>query len=250
MRVAAGLSVLVLTAGLARDVSAQNPPDPAARAGTVVESYYRDQGFWVDGAVARYAMRSEIIDGSATLPFVGFGYQVSRRFSIRVETTIGGSDFDRTRHARFVLRPGNDRISEALRQMSREEIERLWPETDLHVARRVRFVTSVLAGTHGQVSSRVRLSLLGGLTFQGERTSEFRTDPTLLDLTPTYAFHTETTTTTRTQGLLAGGLDVEIRVTPHLAVVPQLRIDFGKDVNDPDDWFVITRPGVAIRWAF
>jgi hypothetical protein len=40
-----------------------------------------------------------------------------------------------------------------------------------------------------------------------------------------------------------------MRVTVRL-LVPQMRIDFGKDANDADDWLVIMRPGVAIRWAF
>ena len=252
MRVAAGLSVLALTAALAGQASAQGltPTDAGARDRAAAESHFRDQGFFVDGTVARYAMQSEIIDGSATMPVVAIGYQVSRPLSVRVETMIGGRHFDRTRHARFTLRSGSEGVSAALRQMSREELERLWPETDLHVSRRVRFVTSVLAGAHGRIGSRVRLALLGGVTFQGERSVETRVDPTLIDLTPSYSFTTQTTAWSRTQALLASGLDVEVRVTPHLAIVPQLRIDFGRDANDPDDWFVITRPGVALRWAF
>jgi hypothetical protein len=249
MRLASVCLFFLLTIGAppaaAQPATAGSPPAAApdgARA--------PDRGFFADAAIVRYALRSETIDGDGAAPMLALGYQVNRRFSVRVETAMGAPDFDRTRHARFTLRPGSPGVEAAIRQMSREELERLWPETDLHVSRDVRFVTSALAGAHADLGSRVRLALVGGLTFQAERSVEEREDPTLLDLTPTYQFDRQTTSWSRTQVLLATGFDVAVRLAPHVSVVPQLRFDFGKDANDPDDWITIVRPGVSIRWVF
>ena len=232
-------------------VAAQEPPPaPGARARHADQGRFPGAGPFVDAALSHYALRSEIIDGDAMSPVVAAGYQVSRRLSLRVEAAVGTKNFDRTRHARFVLQSGSESVDEALRQMSREELERVWPETDLRVSRRVAFLTSVLAGVHGNVGSRIRLALLGGLTLQRERSVEVREDPTLLDLSPRYAFETQTTGWARTQVLVASGLDMEISVSRHIALVPQLRLDVGKDANDPDDWLVVARPGLALRWMF
>ncbi len=245
MRLAIGLAVLAMIAAGAPSAAAQ-PPTAAADD----DSGFEQLGFFVDVAMARYRLRSETIDGDAGVPVVAAGVQWSPRFSLRVETTVGRLDFTRTRRARFTLNGGSDAVDAVLRQLSREEIERLWPETDLEVRRHVRSVTSILAAAHQQLGSRVRLALLAGLTLQRETSREQRVDPTLLDLSPRYEFTTHVTESSRTQGLLGLGIDVDVRLTRRLSVVPQVRFDVGEDANDPDDGITVIRPGMALRWTF
>jgi hypothetical protein len=103
--------------------------------------------------------------------------------------------------------------------------------------------TSVLVGYHTSRRGSVRLGFLGGVAFVRERQeSTFeQTVPGFVPLLPVRMLRTSMTVTNY-EPAASVGLDADIAVTSHFAVVPQMR------VQAMTGWISL-RPGVAVRWT-
>jgi len=103
------------------------------------------------------------------------------------------------------------------------------------------WTTMVLAGYHSAPTRRVRLAYLGGVAFDRTRDHNVTTQTTssVPPFIPTRVQTTESTTI-QYATKVAVGIDAEIGLASHLAVVPQLRVIAGSAIR-------IT-PGVALRW--
>ena len=106
-----------------------------------------------------------------------------------------------------------------------------------------------LFGRHYQPTPALSLAIAGGLTSRAheERSSGFTdyrsNDGSLL----THTIHDSRQAWESSMFTL--GLDAEIRLTPHLAVVPELRVHGTPPLGDGANP-LITRPRIAVRWRF
>jgi hypothetical protein len=103
---------------------------------------------------------------------------------------------------------------------------------------------SVLAAVHPATTRRVRLTVLGGLTFvHFERTIAL--SPAAPSGTPVQA--TSSTFVDR-MGAATVGLDCDLRVAPHVAIVPAIRAHSFRLASNLGGFSV--RPSIGAKWIF
>ena len=103
------------------------------------------------------------------------------------------------------------------------------------------WTTMVLAAYHTAPARRVRLAYLGGVAFDRTRDHSVitQTTSTVPPFIPTRIQTTEATTV-QYATKVAVGIDAEIVLASHVALVPELRVVAGNSIK-------IT-PGLALRW--
>ena len=116
-------------------------------------------------------------------------------------------------------------------------------------------VARVIAGLAGPV----RLGFVGGGGFVRESTQQRRRDQVgpLPTYPPVFGSYSEEYDFARWTVDALAGVDVEFAMTPHIAVVPQLRAHFVRRSSDPSQpgWAlglnsIVLRPAIGIRAAF
>jgi hypothetical protein len=144
-----------------------------------------------------------------------------------------------TPHVSFALEIGFEREAEVT-SVSQSNQVRL----ETRYANRMRTV-SALAVVHPATTRRVRLSVLGGLTFvQFERTITLDPAATILG---TSVQPTRSTFIDR-MGAATVGLDCDLLVTPHFAIVPAIRAHTFRLASNLGGFSV--RPSIGAKWIF
>ena len=142
-------------------------------------------------------------------------------------------------HVSFVLEIGLEQEAETttVSQVNQVRLETLY-------GNRMRTV-SALAAVHPVNSGRVRWSVLGGLTFvHFERTITLDPAGTILGST----VQPPRSTFIDRMGAASVGMDVEIVLLPHLAVVPAIRAHSFRLASNLGGFSV--RPSIGARWIF
>jgi hypothetical protein len=170
-------------------------------------------------------------DASGTTggPGVAVGTFLGPRVSLRLETAFPGSV-----DSSYQIGSG----------FTFSSIDGLIQPTSTRVEQETRsWGTAVLVGYHTSRRGSVRLGFLGGVAFVRERqeSSFEQTVPGFVPLLPVRMVRTSMTLTSY-EPAAAVGLDADIAVAPHFAVVPQMR------VQAMTGWISL-RPGVAVRWT-
>jgi hypothetical protein len=119
-------------------------------------------------------------------------------------------------------------------------------------------ITGLFRGIAGS-AHRIRLGMVGGGGVVQESTRQRRRDQEgpLPTFPPVFGPYSEEYSFTRwTAAALVGG-DAEITITPHVAIVPQMRALFVRRSSDPSEpgWAlglssVVLRPAIGMRAAF
>jgi hypothetical protein len=144
-----------------------------------------------------------------------------------------------TPHVSFVLEIGGEQEAETttVSQVNQVRLETRY-------ANRMRTV-SALAAIHLATSGRLRWSVLGGLTFvHFERSITLDPAGTILGMAvqpPRSAFIDR-------MGAATVGMDVDLRVARHLAVVPAIRAHSFRLASNLGGFSV--RPSIGARWTF
>ena len=144
-----------------------------------------------------------------------------------------------TPHVSFALEIGVER--EAAITTS-TEANRIQLQT--RYGNRMRLV-SALAVIHPVQSGRVRWSVLGGLTFvHFERTITLDPEGTILGT----AVQPPRSTFVDHMGAATVGMDVDLLVSPHVAIVPAVRAHSFRLASNVGGFSV--RPSIGVRWMF
>jgi hypothetical protein len=143
----------------------------------------------------------------------GVGYQGSDRWDVRGEVEIGGTT--------TITRPLLPTVT-AFQSRTRNRIT----------------AVSALAGFSPATGSRVRFTVLGGISFLHVKT-QFDSIPPGLVVVPHTNIDNVVSPTV--------GVEIPLVLGPHFSVVPALRVNPFTLHTDETSGFAI-RPGVAIRW--
>jgi hypothetical protein len=145
-----------------------------------------------------------------------------------------------TPHVSFALEVGFEREATVTTQSQLNQM-RLG---ETRFTNRMRTV-SALAAVHSATMRKVRLSVLGGLTFvHFERTIALVPDPTILGT----AVQPTSSTFIERMGAATVGLDCDILVSPKFAIVPAIRAHTFRLASDLGGFSI--RPSVGAKWIF
>jgi hypothetical protein len=116
--------------------------------------------------------------------------------------------------------------------------------TDSHIRSEYRARhASMLVGYSSGASRRAAGTLLGGVMFLEERLRTLNTNASL-----SRVFSDSTIVTYRTEPMV--GADLTLRLTPHVAVIPQVRIYKAPALSGLHEGALAIMPGVSARWTF
>jgi len=148
-------------------------------------------------------------------------------------------DAPATPHVSFALEIGFEREATVTTVSEANQVR-----LQTQYANRMRTV-SALAAVHPAITGRVRWSVLGGLTFvHFERTITLDPAATILGT----AIQPTRSTFIDRMGAATVGVDCDIVVSPHLAVVPAIRAHSFRLASNLGGFSV--RPSIGARWMF
>jgi len=201
-----------------------------------------DGRFYIGGGIGTFRVNADEVNGTSAAGSVLAGLAVNRWLDLELDVALPASPFTRTY--------GGDALSVSFAPAgsSREEIERLgvWFRYDKR-----RDVTASMSGVAVFHPSRgtVRPGLIVGVTNQRVRDrTEYTPVRVGSGVDPTHPYATSRIeTSSNSKGALTLGGNVAIALTRRIAVVPDLRFDYG---SIGDEINTALRSSVRVLWRF
>lgn len=198
--------------------------------------------FYAGGAIGSFNVNADAVSGTSAAGSILGGVAVARWLDVEVDVAIPTSPFTRTY--------GGDVLSTSFAPAgsSREEIERfgIWLRYDHR-----RDVTASIStvGIFHPSTGRIRPGLIVGVTNQRVRDrtdyTPTRVGPAIDPMHPYASPRVETSS--HNEGALTLGVNLAIGVSRHIAVVPDLRYDYGSIGDEINNSL---RPSVRVLWRF
>ena len=198
---------------------------------------------YVGVTFASYRVRADRVEGAAPLAGIGAGIRVKPWLTVEAELLRPTATLQRQYSGvSFTFaQPG----------ASREEIERLGVLTRFTTERRVSVGFSGGVAFHPRPQgNRVQPRVFAGITNYSVSELDTREPlrlPPGVSLEQILRMQPRTERRSHQHGALTAGLGVAIAVTERLAVVPELRYDYGSIGDEIND---VTRAGVRVLWRF